>query len=145
MSCIAWDGEMLAADKQASVGGLARTTTKIKQIRNFLVGYAGEAVQGEEMVAWLSKGAKPNTFPEAQRDKDDWVAMLVIRPGVIIQIYERSPYPMVLEDKTMAIGSGRDFALTAMFLGKRADEAVRIACHFDKGCGLGVDVLRMRK
>ena len=46
-----------------------------------------------------------------------------------------------VEDQFAAWGSGRDFALTAMHLGKSAREAVEIACLFENGCGNGVDVL----
>lgn len=96
------------------------------------------------MLAWISRGAKPASFPESQRDKNDWAATLVIRPGPIIELYERTPYPIRYEDKQFACGTGRDFALAAMFLGKNAKEAVKVACVFDPGCGNGVDELRLK-
>lgn len=144
MTCIAWDGKALAADKRSTNSGLARTVTKITRVGKSLVGCAGEAAQGEEMVAWLRRGAKVGDFHESQRDKDDWASMLVIRPGGFIDLYERTPYPTRYEDTIFAIGSGRDFALAAMFLGKCASVAVEIASVFDAGSGNGVDVLVLR-
>jgi ATP-dependent protease HslVU (ClpYQ) peptidase subunit len=42
-----------------------------------------------------------------------------------------------------ALGSGRDFALAAMYLGKNAREAVEIAMEFDLETGKGVDCLEV--
>ena len=144
MTCIAWDGKTLAADKQSTNNNLARTVTKITRVGKSLVGGAGDASQTEEMVAWLRRGAKVGDFPASQRDKEDWASMLVIRPGGFIDLYERTPYPTRYEDKIFAIGSGRDFALAAMYLGKCASDAVEIASIFDAGSGNGVDVLVLR-
>ena len=144
MTTIAWDGKALAADKRSTNNNLARTVTKITRVGKSLVGGAGDASQTEEMVAWLRRGAKVSDFPASQRDKEDWAAMLVIRPGGFIDLYERTPYPTRYEDKIFAIGSGRDFALAAMYLGKCASDAVEIASIFDAGSGNGVDVLVLR-
>lgn len=138
---IAWDGETLAADKMANFSGVPCTTTKIHHINNCLVGYSGDSAIGLEMLEWFRKGADPEKFPAVQREKDDWVGLLVIQPNKSIWRYERSPYPISFEDKQFAIGSGRDFALAAMYLGKIAAEAVEVACKFDVNCGNGVDVL----
>jgi hypothetical protein len=141
MSVIAWDGHTLAADKRASMGTLIRTTTKIFRCRDALLAYAGEACFGEEMRAWYMRGANPADFPASNRDKDDWAGLMVIRKDMPIMRYERTPYPMQLEDKQFAIGCGRDFALAAMYLGKTAEEAVAVAIALDSGCGNGVDTL----
>ena len=141
MSVIAWDGRTLAADKRASLGSLYRTTRKLFAARGCLVAYSGNADQGEEMLAWWRAGADPTTFPASQRDRDDYSGILVIEPSLRILKWERTPYPLTFEDDQFAIGSGRDFALAAMHCGKTAAEAVAVACHFDSGCGNGIDTL----
>lgn len=144
MSVIAWDGKTLAADKRASFGSTIRTTTKIFRHGNALVAYAGDASHGEEVRAWWASGADPDQFPTSQRDKDDWAGLLVIRKGErgpVIARYERTPYPIYFEDEQFSIGSGRDFALAAMFLGCDARRAVEVASALDSGCGNGVDTL----
>lgn len=143
MTCIAWDGATLAADKRATIGGLYRVTTKIHRVGSMLVGYAGSGALSSEMLAWARGGFKKSTFPEAQRDPDNNIAMLVIRPTGLIQLYEYTPYPIRYEDKQFAIGSSRDFALAAMYLGKSAKDAVLVAAEFDPGCGNGVDTLTL--
>lgn len=155
MSVIAWDGKTLAADKRASLGTLIRTTTKVFNLGTCFAAYAGNADGGEEMLAWFKRGLHETTrrtedermewinatFPASQRDKDDWAGLLVIWPDGHLWKFERAPYPIKFPPQQFAIGSGRDFALAAMHCGKTAPEAVEVACHFDSGCGNGVDVL----
>lgn len=144
MTCIAWDGKTLAADKRAINSGLPRTVTKIHRVKDCLVGASGDAAQAREMLAWWKSGANPKTFPASQRDKDDWGTFVVIsKEG--IDVYERTPYPIRFEEKQFACGSGRDFATAAMHLGCNAKQAVEIACRFDVSCGNGIDVLAFKE
>ena len=141
MTTICWDGRTLAADRMAERNGVRGTVTKIYRISGNLVGCAGNAARSVEMMAWFEEGANPKTLPKFQSDAEEYVDMLVITPARQILKYERSGHPIVFQDETMAIGSGRDFAMTAMFLGKNAREADEIACALDIGSGLGVDSL----
>lgn len=142
MTCIAWDGKTLAADKRVTYQGLARTVTKIFRIGDRLVACAGNGAQAMEVVEWIKSGCKPETFPESQRDENQWSTITVIgRNGV--EVYERTPYPVKIEDAHYACGSGRDYALAAMHCGKTAQEAVGIACLFETGCGNGIDALEL--
>lgn len=143
MTTIAWDGKTLAADKRACIGTMIRTTTKIFKVRDCLVGYCGDAAFGELMLAWFKDGEHVDSFPSQQRDKDDWVNLLVIRPDGHIHIYERTHCPINYEDKHIACGSGREFALAAMHCGKTAREAVLVAIDLDNGSGNGVDTLEL--
>lgn len=141
MSVVVWDGNYLAADKRASFGSLIRTATKIFRLNNSLVGYVGDLDAGEELLAWFKDGQDPAKFPLTQRDKDNWVGLLVVKSDRSLLKYERTPYPIKIQDRQYAIGSGRDFAYAAMYCGRTAVEAVNIACIFDSTCGNGVDVL----
>jgi 20S proteasome alpha/beta subunit len=141
MTVIAWDGTMLAADKRLCFGDLATTTTKIFKVADSLVGYSGDCDAGEEMLAWFRSGAMPEAFPPYQRQNDRWAGLLVITPDKRIKKYERTPYPLIIQDKCFAIGSGRDFALAAMHLGYSARDAVEVTCQLDSSCGNGIDVL----
>lgn len=142
MTVIAWDGKTLAADKRTNFGGLHGTTTKVSRLADGrLVGCCGNAAQIMEMKHWLTAGADPLAFPAQQRDEEKSVSMLVACPDGKLLQYENTPYPLVLENKRWAIGSGRDFAVAAMHLGRDAREAVEIASIFDCGCGNGVDTL----
>jgi 20S proteasome alpha/beta subunit len=143
VTIITWDGETLAADKRAVNVGLIRTITKIFKTRDCLVGYSGTAAYGQQMLQWFEEGEKSETFPEAQRIEDTWVSFLVIRPGGKVEVYEKTPVPVCFEDKHFATGSGRDYAIMAMHLGKSAHEAVQLTELFENGCGSGITVLTL--
>lgn len=140
MTCVAWDGTTLAADRRALVGGVIRTTTKIHRVGDSLVAFSGDAAMGRELVEWYERGAKPEEFPEQQREKDK-SRLLAIGPRKEIWVHEDGPYPILFEDEFFAIGSGRDYALAAMHLGCNAVQAVEVAAVFSSECGNGFDVL----
>lgn len=143
MTTVAWDGRTLAADKQTTFGGLRATTTKVHRINGNLIACAGIAAQIAEFLVWFEAGAKPADMPASQRDTDKSVDALVVRPdGAVVQ-YGNTPHPIPIEDRQFAIGSGRDYALAAMYLGKTAREAVEVAAVFDPSTGNGVDELTL--
>lgn len=141
MTTIAFDGKTLAADRRALNSGLVRTTTKIKRFGNLLAGASGDLSATIEALEWVRTGRSPEDWPAIQRG-EDYAALLVIDAGRIL-LYEKSPHPAEFNDSIFAIGSGRDFALAAMYLWKSAREAIEIASVFDCGTGNGVDVLEV--
>lgn len=142
MTVIAWDGKTLAADRLGDACGLRRTSTKIFRIGDSLFGAAGYASRAAEMLAWIQRGGKPDDIPQFQLT-DDYQDVLIVNPDGRVFIFGKSPTPFEMLDKFHAIGSGRDFAIAAMHLGKSAQEAVEIACLFDTGCGNGIDTLEI--
>jgi len=143
MTCIAWDGDALAADKRASNHGLAFKVTKIRWINRNLVGGSGDLSSLMAMFRWFENGADPDKLPECQKDKDRWTPLLVIDGWRNILRYEQDGFSYRVEEPFFAIGPGRDFAIGAMAMGADAVKAVEIASQFDTGCGNGVDVLRL--
>lgn len=142
MTVIAWDGETLAADKLGDSSGLRRTTTKIFRFDGGLFGSAGLGSSAMSMFEWVKAGAAPAEVPAFQLT-DEYQSVLIVRKDGSVWIYGKGPHPFRMEDRFHSVGSGRDFALTAMHLGKSASEAVEIASLFETGCGNGVDVLRL--
>lgn len=145
MTTIAWDGETFAADKRTSFGSRIATTIKIHRVGAMLVGGSGGTAEIQEMVQWIKDGRNPDKFPAAQRDGATCTSMLVIQPDEPIWHYENSPYPLHIYNKQWAIGSGCNYAIAAMHLGKTAREAVEIACLFDSNSGNGVDELTLHE
>jgi 20S proteasome alpha/beta subunit len=143
MTCIAWDGKTLAADKRMSFSCEFATVTKLHRIDGCLVGWAGDAAIGRAMIAWARDGFNIDAFPSAQRDRSNNGSLMVIRPNGEINHYGVEPYPMIIEDKHYTIGSGSPFAMTAMYLGCDARRAVEVACALDIGCGNGIDTLTL--
>lgn len=149
MTVVAWDGKTLAADKRTNFGGLHATTTKLQRIKGSfqlcggLVGCAGNTAQIAEFVDWLENGCQAATFPAVQRDSEKCVSALVVTPDGHLLQYENTPFPIRIENKFWAIGSGRDFAMAAMYIGKTAYDAALVACALDISCGNGIDALRL--
>lgn len=140
MTVIAWDGKTLAADKLTSDNGVAWISTKIERAPNgALLGSAGTASSGRALKQWWIAGAKPEEFPKDEKD----ATLLVITPDRKILMYWQSNYSFNIENERAAIGSGRDFALAAMHLGRTAIEAVEVACALDINCGNGIDTLAL--
>lgn len=140
MTVVAWDGKTLAADKRAVCAGAHCTTTKLRRIASGeVLAWTGDQDAGELLAKWYAEGADVERWPEFQKDKDDW-CRLIVAGSSGVRWYERKPVSVRVEDRFAAWGSGRDFALAAMHLGKTAREAVEVACAFDVGCGNGVDV-----
>ena len=138
MTCIAWDGKTLAADRQGTNNGLKISCTKIKRIKGgAVVAFTGELEKGIELAKWLEDGEDPSKWPSYQ-GADDWTRMIVAKDGHIF-IYEQRPVPQPVEDKFAAWGSGRDFAIGALAMGADARTAVRIASEFNVGSGMGID------
>lgn len=145
MTVIAWDGKTLAADKRACIGTMISTVTKIQRIGNLLVGGAGDFGYVLAMFDWIKKGRRALSFPDDQRSADNWQLVIVIEVDGTASIYERTPFPVRYEQTFVAIGSGREFARAALYMGATAAEAVSVACALDNGCGNGIDTLELRQ
>ncbi len=144
MTIIVWDGETLAADKQATHSDLVRKVTKIRRIRGHLVGVSGDWDRAQEVFDWFEQGAEPEKMPAFQKVMDDFVGMLVITPDKRILKYERSHVPMDFsEEDWFCMGSGRDYAYGALYMGANAASAVMAASAFSSSCGQGVDTLKL--
>lgn len=143
MTVIAWDGKTLAADRMGDAGGLKRATTKIRRFDGGLFGSAGSASRGAEMFAWIESGADPECVPAFQLDPNDYQSTMIVRNDGTVWLYGCSAHPFRMEDPFHAIGSGRDFAMAAMYLGFGAAQAVHVASEFDTGCGMGIDTLEL--
>lgn len=143
MTTIAWDGTSLVADKLVTDNhGLKSTVTKIFRENGNLVGFSGEAWLAQEFRAWVRDGGNPEKYPAKMKEGSG--TGLVISSSRQIRIYEGGPYPIEMEQKYHAIGSGRDFAIAAMYLGKTAREAIAVAHQFNTGTGSAVDELRFQ-
>jgi hypothetical protein len=150
VTVIVWDGVRLAADKLSVQSGLKRPVTKIRKLeisdQTYLCGAAGDWDLAQEMFLWFRNGAKPEDEPPFMRNKDDWVAFVVITPEKRVLKYERSPYPIdfteaVEHDGFYVFGNGRELAIGAMAAGSDVVEAIEITSRFLDSCGMGVDVL----
>lgn len=143
MTVIAWDGRTLAADKQGTSAGHARTTTKIHRVADGLVGLMGDGGHAYALLNWLRGDRKPADFPRAPGADDTGHIIHFTRVGVFVYSGTGCGFAEPVEDQFVAFGSGRDYALAAMHLGCNARRAVEVACVFEINCGMGIDVLEL--
>lgn len=140
MSTVAWDGKVLAADRQATNYDCAQPCSKIKRLKDgTILAVTGGYAEGLLMMQWYEDGGKPFEYPKFQEDKDDWCRLIAVSPSGEIFEYERRPIGMRFPSGPRAWGSGRDYALGAMAAGASAIQAVEIACRFDINSGCGVE------
>jgi ATP-dependent protease HslVU (ClpYQ) peptidase subunit len=145
MTVIAWDGDTLAIDRQGQVDGMKYQAIKARALLNGdVVAYAGSLSQGLLLGDWYEAGAKKESWPEFQKDKDEWT-LLIVANSKGCSFYEKLPVAIPVVSAFMAWGSGRDFAIGAMDAGCSAEQAVRIASRHSTSCGEGVDVFKLRE
>lgn len=141
MTVIAFDGRTLAADKAATWAGFRNTVTKIYRVRDGMVALCGDGDCALELLQWFRDGRVIADWPKAQREKDERGSAVFIDKEGLCWTYDKTPHPQHNEQRFYAIGSGRDYALAAMYLGHDARRAVEVACALDIHCGNGIDTL----
>lgn len=134
MTTIAWDGKTMACDTLRTDGwGLKQyEPCKVMEGKDFLLGGAGDwsvILKFQKRVAEMSAEQILDLgYPDYKKDENAPSLMLATKFGVFTHgegVWMRISRPF------HAIGSGRDYALMAMYLGKTAQEAVALTEEFD--------------
>ena len=140
MTTIAFDGEMIAADTLTTDNwGLRDFRNKLFVGKDFVAGGSGD----RHLILKWWKAVRLMGFDEIiQRGYPDYdpekncpsilIAHKVPHSGAFALIGDTFE---VCSREFHAIGSGRDYALAAMHLGKNAHEAVLVASQFDNNTG----------
>ena len=142
MTCVAWDGVNLVADRRILNGYCkSASITKIHKTDKGLYGFAGNLMPCMAMLEWIKPGSKlkdlPNLGPE-----DEYSILFIDNKG---KMYgdESSPYAYSFDLPFYAMGSASQYAMATMHLGYDAFRAVKVACQLDVSCGNGVDSLSL--
>lgn len=143
MTVIAWDGRTLAADKQSTIQGLGFTVTKIFRVPDGLVGFMGSASHVAALLPWFCGDRDPMAWPQPHAPNESADVLHITAAGIQVYCGTNGPRPEKLEDRFVAMGAGRDYAMAAMFLGHDARRAVEVACALDIHCGKGIDTLTL--
>lgn len=143
MTTIAWDGRILAADRLCSIGGTRVLINKIKALPSGdVVAWSGRHENGLLLAKWYEDGADPKKFPKCQESEEGWTHLVVLRKDGVCGHYDRQPIFQEPAGNQYAWGTGMDFALVAMHLGKNAIDAIDVTSVFDINTGLGVVAYR---
>lgn len=144
MSVVVWDGKTLAADMAGSSAGCLYLMRKAVRVAPDEVhAWTGSPDAGRVMSQWFRDGARPEDYPEWQRDEERWCRLIVVRQGMPVLTFEAFHIPIEINGP-FAWGAGRDYALGALFLGAFAGDAVRAACKWSDSCGIGVASFDLR-
>lgn len=149
MTTVAYDGKVMAADTLATdAWGMREKATKIWHTRNLLIGSSGEGGQVERWLRSLpdditAKRLVEEGYAPYNRTDNDPGLLVVCRQSGSIYRHAAGSF-LSIHRPYHAIGSGRDYAVMAMRLGKGAKEAVRLAAEFDNNTSVeaGMTVLR---
>ena len=120
---------------------------KVFRTAKHLVGCSGDLASVPPFIDWLTEAEKEHETGDLHRAWDDLksfregaMALLADRAGRLWVCHEAPP--VLITRGYDAIGSGCDHALTAMYMGASAPEAVRIARVFDVKTGGPVHFVR---
>lgn len=139
---ICWDGKTLAADRMMEMHGGKFPVSKLNRLDDgSLMGGAGDLPRVYEMQNWIADGCKPGELRTPIGDA--YARILLVKSDGTALLYANNEFPIHILRPFVAIGSGQDYATTAMFLGHTAQSAVAIASELCAGCGMGIDTLEL--
>ena len=119
----------IAADSMVSGDDSFYLVEKLRVGKNSIFGACGDWDKCLKMFQALESG---------ELDSDIDVTVLELRNDGI-WIYESTIIPARIKNDFWAIGTGANFAIAAMHLGKSPAEAVEIACQYDTSSHLPID------
>ena len=145
MTTIAFDGHEMASDTLAVDGwGQINSVDKLFRGKDFLAGGSGsygllkrwwKNTRTLALHELLAQG-----YPDYVKDTNDPGLMLVSTVSGVVYTHTAGEF-MLISRRYHAIGSGRDYALAAMHLGRSASEAINLTMLFDVNTGGSVTVI----
>jgi len=134
----------MACDLQMTYGGNLKMKTKTKVlvleglvpqdmfgVKKAFVGFSGNADKWGDAIQWF-------TEPTEKPPNCKGIEFLMLTDKKKIYHSTNLRNWMELPDKHFAIGSGMDFAIAAMSVGKSPKEAVEVASKHDINTGMGI-------
>lgn len=152
MTTIAWDGKTLASDSLGDQNGLRMPTTKLHRgvLTDgcpFIIGISGQHSWANMLYNWVrtldTMGVCRARYPDQDAENDP-TAILVLGKNHAV-FYKTGATWATLERKFHAVGSGRDFAIAAMYLGGNAKDAIKLAIEFDVYSGGEIRTMEIPK
>lgn len=124
----------IAADSMCSGDDSFYLVEKLRKGKNSIYGACGEWDKCLKMLQALES--------DGDVDSDMDVTVLELRNDGI-WIYESTIIPARIKNDFWAVGTGANFAIAAMHLGKSPKEAVEIACQYDPSSHLPIDYMTL--
>lgn len=150
MSIIAWDRDIVVADRAAQRGNMWRETKKLHH--DFMnggtpvvLGMLGTEETGLVLVDWFRSGADPDKWPECQKDEENWSHLLMFYPDKVL-FYSQQPRPVEIRESFFCMGGAEEYAMGSMVSDQRDNrpidviKAVTIAIGLSGWPDFGVDI-----
>lgn len=139
MTTIAYRNGELAGDTRVTAAETIMPERERKVFRfpnGFLFGAAGASDEIEKLMQSVKRSLKTPKLPECDG--------LMVDPDGKVFWYEGSHW-QPLKAPFAAIGSGKSYALGALYYGASALEAVKIGCKLDVHSGVPIHIVRLKK
>ncbi len=141
MTTIAFDGKYVAADSLITSGDVVYgQTEKIHEVSGGLLLTAGNCEDWVSAVEWFNNGRDQANKPTLE----SFISIFIPDGNGVAMEYGSRLIPTFVS-LPWAAGTGRDFAKSAMMLGKDAHDAVEFACSLDIYSGGEVKSIRVRE
>lgn len=144
MTTIAANRHCMAADRKVTDGDTRYYSKKIKRVGKAIVGCAGTAALCNQFFVWF-KTRRDKDKPVIKDADEDTLDAIVLTDEGRLFVYDKDCQVDELEDDYYAVGTGRQAALAAMFLGADPARAVQVAREIDNDTGGQIDVLETMK
>lgn len=153
MTCIAWDGEVLAADRGVQRGSCVISYKKVHFVNGhrgrFLVGLCGAIAFTDRVIEYFNSKTEI-VFPDIKKyDADSDIAstcgLAVDEAGQCFFIYCDGAFSEPMLDKWGADGSGCVFLAGALAAGANAQQAIELAIQHTTCAFLGVDTISFKE
>lgn len=151
MTTIAWDGETLCADRMSCSGNTKREVQKAWRVKSATTSAVENQFGFRKIVLFAWSGEYQDALAvrdfingdrhELPKIEDHESCGLIITEDKQALRLEWRLLPSPIKERFYALGSGRDFAIGAMYYGLTAEQGVRVALDYDVYTGLGVDIL----
>lgn len=139
MTTIAARSGVMAADSQCTGEYIGRMCKIHRLPDGTLVGGAGNAAAIYAAVVWL-QGGRQGEAPDIEES-----CLLFLKPDHTIWLASERWPEFPLADDYAAIGSGSAAAQAAMYLGRSAASAVKVACVLDESTSEPIHTLKLAK
>lgn len=142
MTCIVANLEAMAADKFVTYAPSYTGECKIWVAKGSIWGAAGDVCNCLAFKTWtLSKGKRP-VVRDPEDPESSTLEVLQLSPkGLFLWVNDSLADPV--KEPFYAIGSGGGYAIGALSMGAKLEQAVEVAAKWDSNTRLPFDMLRL--
>lgn len=137
--------KQVASDSRCTSGSKKFSVKKIYVMDDgTIIAFSGYLLSAQRFVAWYQAGADKANPPDLIEGAKEFEAITVNDQGVFTWD-ENLESVEIINDPFYCTGSGEQYALAALHLGKSVKEAIELAIELDAGSGGKVNLYEYKK